>query len=656
MDNGVELIMKCSNCGGELYFENGVAICQNCESRHRIDSIFENTEVYICYSENDERGRRTKDSLIAQEIYQILESKNINTFFERVSATNAVGDDLELLRRNAINKSKVIIVVGTSRENFEIIAKEFGEFFASKKIIPFFSDITPTDIPQSISKIQAVNYDSIGWNIDLVKGILNVLGRENEIEIEKLYSKSKTKKFLIFAIASICVLLVGICLFFILDKKEPSAEPKLLTNQQIYEQAQKFANDGKYIDAANLYNQIINYKNSEGLLTSIYDKYDGYYLSNDKTVSLSLNINGTNSANVIVKKQDESNNIISLEESGIISGDIFEVDFIDTHTNMGHIKIQLLNDAIHLTINTKTVNNPLNFGDLNLEFPLASKTDYSIENIFTNETVTSWLEKPTSITDLQNSGYELIPIYTFYAKQNENTNFVKLYSIKDQNIKLMCSNFDLSKTAEYFLDADEHKFDNEMICAAIIPADIALPNQIGNIMSNKETDSLIYLSYVTDFSELTHHEGKTQSPEHVVFFDFDDENLGTPILNNTLIGVVSKTMVGNSFQKDMLFEYINSEITSKKIERQFKNDFQSNDPISIIPILKNENKVLYCARPLKENLYYYYSIDKNTYDIEFLIKIENDATHYSLDDVYNNSIHRENIMKYPEIFGKFLIE
>ena len=73
--------MKCSNCGGELIFNNGVGICESCNSTYRIENVFENIDVCLCYIENDENGRRTKDSIIAGEVYKKLESKKINCFY-----------------------------------------------------------------------------------------------------------------------------------------------------------------------------------------------------------------------------------------------------------------------------------------------------------------------------------------------------------------------------------------------------------------------------------------------------------------------------------------------------------------------------------------------------------------------------------------------
>ena len=60
--------MKCRNCGGELIFRDNMGFCPNCGSNQKIDSVFENTDVCICYIENDIAGRRTKDSIISAEI------------------------------------------------------------------------------------------------------------------------------------------------------------------------------------------------------------------------------------------------------------------------------------------------------------------------------------------------------------------------------------------------------------------------------------------------------------------------------------------------------------------------------------------------------------------------------------------------------------
>ena len=90
--------MKCQNCGSETIFTNGMAVCTSCNTQYKIDHVFENAEVCICYIANDNNGRRTKDSILSQELYQKLEAKNIRTFYERVTASDLADDDLEQMR------------------------------------------------------------------------------------------------------------------------------------------------------------------------------------------------------------------------------------------------------------------------------------------------------------------------------------------------------------------------------------------------------------------------------------------------------------------------------------------------------------------------------------------------------------------------------
>ena len=150
--------MKCTNCGGELNFEGGIGICSSCGSKHKLDNIFEKIDVCLCYIEYDNAGRRTKDSIIAQEVYSKLENKKINVFYERISANNCLPNELELLRQVAISNANIVIVIGASKENFETLTQKYSEHFNGKHIIPFFADINPNDIPHTLNKLQALNY------------------------------------------------------------------------------------------------------------------------------------------------------------------------------------------------------------------------------------------------------------------------------------------------------------------------------------------------------------------------------------------------------------------------------------------------------------------------------------------------------------------
>ena len=197
--------MKCKNCGGELLFQNGIFSCQSCGTAVALGSVYENTDVCICYEENDSSGRRTKDSIIAQELYRKLEESRITTFYERISADGMIGDDLEMSKFSAIHKAKVIIVLGASAQNFSTIEEKYGEHFAGKPVIPFCIDVSPAAISKTLSKIQAMSYSTIGWDKDLIKGICNILGRDQVVDTVSLYGKQK-KKFIIVGIILIALI------------------------------------------------------------------------------------------------------------------------------------------------------------------------------------------------------------------------------------------------------------------------------------------------------------------------------------------------------------------------------------------------------------------------------------------------------------------
>lgn len=67
--------MKCKICNGTLSIVDGICICTSCGNKSSLDDYFENIDVYICYIDNDENGRRTKDSIISQDIYRKFEAK-----------------------------------------------------------------------------------------------------------------------------------------------------------------------------------------------------------------------------------------------------------------------------------------------------------------------------------------------------------------------------------------------------------------------------------------------------------------------------------------------------------------------------------------------------------------------------------------------------
>ena len=134
--------MNCKYCSGNISIVDGVCVCDSCGSKYELHDFFENIDVYISYVENDENGRRTKDSIIAQDVYKNFEAQKISTFFSRISADGLFGEDLEKACIAAINKAKIVVVIGTSEERFNSIDEKYGSFFVNKIVFTKICNFT----------------------------------------------------------------------------------------------------------------------------------------------------------------------------------------------------------------------------------------------------------------------------------------------------------------------------------------------------------------------------------------------------------------------------------------------------------------------------------------------------------------------------------
>ena len=84
--------MKCKVCGGDLTLVQGIYVCESCGSKSEISLDVDSTEVFLMYPENDDQGRRSKESVIAQEIYNKLNQVNVSAFYKR-NVDDITGDE-----------------------------------------------------------------------------------------------------------------------------------------------------------------------------------------------------------------------------------------------------------------------------------------------------------------------------------------------------------------------------------------------------------------------------------------------------------------------------------------------------------------------------------------------------------------------------------
>lgn len=359
--------MKCKNCGAALIFRDGICFCENCGSTFQLEYPFENTDVYIGYVENDWQGRRTKDSILAAELYQKLQAKKINAFAERVSADNLADDELLAAKYQAIYNAKVILIVGTQKQNFQNLLEELSAYFGDKTIIPIYSDVPPEEIPSELNRLQALNYDAIGSDADLIKSVLNLLGRGGEVEAEQLRAESlkqKRRKIIIAVAAGIILLAVGIGIAVCM-RPTPIED---MTPQQCYEKALELLEDGDMLGAAKCFVAAGDYNDSQNRLKTIYDRYDGYYQTESGDITFHIDIQNASTADITLTRIFEGGKRVRIKEAVQIIDNTINASFTDTTNTPITVNIQLTNEGIIVQTTSEATEEEITIGNLNLNF------------------------------------------------------------------------------------------------------------------------------------------------------------------------------------------------------------------------------------------------------------------------------------------------
>lgn len=148
-----------------------------------ISSKEEPFDIFICYKESDESGRRTPDSVLAQEMYHQLTAEGFKVFFSRITLEDTLGSAYEPYIFAALQSSRVMVVVGTKVDYFNAVwvKNEWSRYLAlvkggAKKIlIPAYRDIDPYMLPEDFSHLQSQDMSKLGFMQDLVRGIKKIL-------------------------------------------------------------------------------------------------------------------------------------------------------------------------------------------------------------------------------------------------------------------------------------------------------------------------------------------------------------------------------------------------------------------------------------------------------------------------------------------------
>lgn len=230
-------------------------------------------DVFICYKETDNNGRRTPDSVLANDLYHQLTAEGFKVFYAAITLEDKLGSAYEPYIFAALNSAKVMVVLGTKPEFFNAVwvKNEWSRYLAlirggaKKMLIPAYKDMDPYDLPEEFSHLQAQDMSKLGFMQDLIRGIKKIVSMDNNILpkqditsqkiVEKVVIQKENKKSnkAVVGIILGSITVIGIVLYSI-----------FIPPLQEYNNAIDDLNNGNYLSAYNYFNNS-NYKDSQQL-------------------------------------------------------------------------------------------------------------------------------------------------------------------------------------------------------------------------------------------------------------------------------------------------------------------------------------------------------------------------------------------------------
>ncbi len=143
-------------------------------------------DVFICYKETDDDGRRTPDSVLANDVYYQLTAEGLKVFYAAITLESKLGQAYEPYIFAALHSAKVMLVLGTEPEYFTSVwvKNEWSRFLKlmktdrSKLLIPCYKNMDAYDLPEEFSHLQAQDMSKIGFMNDVIRGVKKVTAKD----------------------------------------------------------------------------------------------------------------------------------------------------------------------------------------------------------------------------------------------------------------------------------------------------------------------------------------------------------------------------------------------------------------------------------------------------------------------------------------------
>ncbi len=193
-DPNFELVMENADpIARRVYREEAKQLEELRKGIIEVSSKEEPYDIFICYKETAEDGQRTLDSVLAQDVYDMLTENGYRVFFSRVTLEDKLGVEYEPYIFAALNSAKIMLAFGTDYDYYNAVwvKNEWSRFLQliakgeKKTLIPCYKNIDAYDMPKEFAKLQAQDLGKVGAMQDLLRGIKKILPGNRTVQKEQ---------------------------------------------------------------------------------------------------------------------------------------------------------------------------------------------------------------------------------------------------------------------------------------------------------------------------------------------------------------------------------------------------------------------------------------------------------------------------------------
>lgn len=213
-------------------------------------------DIFISYKETGENGARTKDSIKAQELYDKLTAEGYKVFFSRITLEDKIGTEYEPYIYAALASSKIMLVIGSSKENLEAVWVKnewsrylsFAQRDSEKTLIPLYFDMDKADLPEEFVHLTAYDMAVDGFEQELIRGIKKLIPLPVMLAERR---KKFRRKLKIAGVAVLALAIIGgiASVPWFMKLPDYNAAMQLYYDKNYPEAAWAFADLGSYRDS-----------------------------------------------------------------------------------------------------------------------------------------------------------------------------------------------------------------------------------------------------------------------------------------------------------------------------------------------------------------------------------------------------------------------